>query len=251
MVAMYPLMHTIITWRTITSSFSTALCLTIIGVALILRPVIGWSGTFELPLKDTNGWQFLNYRKIPPNTFRATPTGLKIVVDCSAAPAIFPLTNHLEVTELQFNGQLSGVLKIPPGKQGEKGYDDYAIRVGLVESGSHTLSRWEKKMAPDWVKRLFALAPPGTGVSKICFFNIGTDPKQVGQTRIHPLSNLIQETVVAVPDADGRFAVTNHLAHPLKALAVWIACDGDDTKSSFKAVLYRVELQTRTGGGSE
>jgi hypothetical protein len=213
--------------------------------------VIGWSGTFELPLDNTNRWQFLDYRKIRPNTFHATPAGLEIDVDSSASPAIFPLTNLLEVTELRFSGKLSGILKIPRGKQGEKGYDDYAIRVGLVESGSHTLSWWEKNSAPDWVKRLFALAPPGTGVSKIHFFNIGQDPNQVGRTRMHPLSNLMEETVVAVPDADGGFAVTNRLAHPLRVLAVWIDCDGDDTKSSFKTVLYRVELQTRPAGGSE
>lgn len=212
---------------------------------MLVTPMLGRSGVIEVPLNDTKGWQFLHYRKIPQNAFHATPAGLEIGVTNSAAPAVFPLTKAVEVTELRFRGKFAGVLRMPPGKQGEKGYDDYTLRVGLVESGSRTLNWREKAVAADWVKKLFSLAPKGTGVSRIGFFNLGTDSKQVGQTRTHPLSDLIQETVLAVPDADGRFAVTNRFARPLKVLAVWIACDGDDTKSSFKVLLERVELQTQ------
>jgi len=104
-------------------------------------------------------------------------------------------------------------------------------------------------VAAGWVKKLFALAPRGTGISQIHFFNVGADPKQVAQTRTHPSNDLMRETIVAVPGPDGHFAVTNRFAHPLKVLAVWIACDGDDTKSSFRVILDRVELQTRSEPG--
>jgi hypothetical protein len=202
--------------------------------------------TYILPLNRTNGWQFLNYRKIPPNNFRASPAGLEIGVTNSAAPAVFPLPHPLQVTELRASGRISGSLKVPPGKQGEKGFDDYAVRVGLVAAGSRTLSWREKFVAVDWVKKLFSLAPRGTGISKIHFFNVGSDPKQVGRSRTHPLSELMQETVVAVPDADGRFAFTNRFTKPVSILAVWIACDGDDTKSSFAVTLGKVELETQS-----
>jgi hypothetical protein len=214
-----------------------------VGLAGAFAP-LALCATFNLPLDRTNGWQFLNYRKIPPNTFHATPAGLQIGVTNSAAPAVFPLANPLLVAEMRVSGNISGLLKVRPARQGQKGFDDYTVRVGLVESGSRTLSWLEKRISADWVKRLFALAPPGTGISKIHFLNVGTELKQVGHTRTHPLSNLMQETVVAVPAADGHFAFTNRLARPMSVLAVWIACDGDDTKSSFAVTLHQVELET-------
>jgi hypothetical protein len=202
------------------------------------------AGTFSLPLHATNGWQFLNYRKIPPNTFRAGPAGLEIGVTNSAAPAVFPLTNRLQVAQLRVSGSIVGSLHLAPGNQGEKGYDDFTIRVGLVEAGSRTLSWREKLVSADWVKKLFALAPPGTGISRIHFFNVGLVPKQIGHSRTHPLSPLMQETVVAVPDARGHFAFITHFTPPATVLAVWIASDGDDTKSSFAVTLDTVEFET-------
>ncbi len=197
---------------------------------------------FSLPLAKTNGWQFLAYRKIPANTFRATQGGLEIGVTNSAAPAVFPLTNAALVTELRVTGKISGSLDVPPEKQGAKRFDDYAVRVGLVESGRHTLSWREKRFAADWVKKLFALAPPGTGINKIHFLNIGASARQIGRFRTHPASELLQETVVATPDASGRFSFTNRLTRPINTIAVWISCDGDDTKSSFAVTLSKIEL---------
>lgn len=207
--------------------------------------VRGRSETILLPLTKTNDWQFLSYRKIPPNTFRATPEELEIGITNSAAPAIFPLKGFPQVTELRVTGKISGSLKLPPKKQGEKGFDDYTVRVGLVESGERTLSWRERHFGPDWVKRLFSLAPDGTGIRQIRFFNVGTEPRQIGATRQHPLSELMKETVVAVPDASGQFSFTNKFSSPIKTLAVWISCDGDDTKSSFTVVLTKIELLTK------
>ncbi len=215
-----------------------------IGLALRLASLAS-GGEFILPLDRTNGWQFLSYRKIPPNTFRTGPAGLEVGITHSAAPAVFPLTNELQVTELRVSGSITGTFKVPPGRQGQEGYDDYAVRVGVVESGSRTLNWREKLVAADWVKRLFALAPRGSGIRRIRFFNVGTDTSQVGHTRTHPLSDLMEETVVTVPDAAGHFAFTNRFAQPISVLAIWIACDGDDTKSSFAVTLGKVVLETR------
>ena len=113
------------------------------------------------------------------------------------------------------SGKISGLLNVSPGKQGSKGFDDYTLRVGLVESGTRRLSRREKLMAADWVKTLFSLAPPGTGITRIHFFNLGTLASQVGKTRVHPMSDLIEETVVAVPEAGGHFSFTHRFAQPM------------------------------------
>lgn len=198
-----------------------------------------------MPLYRTNGWQFLRFRNIPANTFRASPAGLEVAVTNSAAPAILPLTNQMRVTELRVTGRTSGSLKIAPGKQGQKGFDDYTLRVGLVETGSRTLNWREKLTAAEWVKKLFALAPPGTGINRIHFFNVGSDPHSIGRTRTHPLSNLMEETVVAVSGTNGEFSFINHFPQPLNVLAVWIACDGDDTKSSFVTMLEKVEFEVQ------
>ena len=221
-----------------------------LGVKVALAILLGafaaqrvQGAVFVLPLDHTNGWQFLNYRRIPPNTFRAAAASLEIGVTNSAAPAVFPLPRPLSVTELRASGKITGTLKMPPGRQGEKGFDDYAVRVGLVETGSRTLNWRERLAAADWVKKLFALAPRGRGISRIHFFNVGTSPKQVGQTRTHPLSDLMEETVLTVTDANGDFTFTNRFVRPLNVLAVWIACDGDDTKSSFAVTLTKVELE--------
>lgn len=201
-------------------------------------------GTFELPLTQTNGWQFLKYRHILPNTFRCISAGLIIGVTNSAAPAVFPLTNEMRVTELRVRGKISGSLKVPPDKQGEKGFDDYTLRVGLVEPGIHTLNWWEKLTAADWVKKLFALAPSGMGIGKIHFFNIGTETAQIGHSWTYPSKDLMEQTVVAVPNAGGDFSFTNRFTTPLKVIAAWISSDGDDTHSSFVVTLKQVEFKT-------
>ncbi|MGI8964545.1 MAG: hypothetical protein ACR2H1_00465, partial [Limisphaerales bacterium] len=56
---------------------------------------------------------------------------------------------------------------------------------------------------------------------------------------------LLEETVAAVPEADGHFTFTTRLAQPMDVVAVWISCDGDDTKYSFAVVLNKVELVTK------
>lgn len=205
-------------------------------------------GTFDLPLTRTNGWQFLKYRHILPDTFHSTSSGLVIGVNNSAAPAVFPLTNELNVTELRVRGKISGSLKVPPAKQGEKGYDDYTLRVGMVEPGTRTLSWWEKLAAAGWVKKLFSLAPPGTGIGKIHFFNVGTASAQIGRKQMYSSNGLMEQTVVAVPNIDGSFNFTNRFNKPLKVIAIWISCDGDDTQSSFAVTLKQVTCKTSATG---
>ncbi|HKI69024.1 MAG TPA: hypothetical protein VKA67_05505, partial [Verrucomicrobiae bacterium] len=129
---------------------------------------------------------------------------------------------------------------------GEKGFDDYTLRVGLVEPGTQRLNWWEKMTAADWVKKLFSLAPPSTGIGRIHFFNVGTDATQIGRKRMYSRDGLMEQMVVAVPDADGNFTFTNHFDKPLRVIAVWVSCDGDDTHSSFAVTIRQVAFATAT-----
>lgn len=167
-----------------------------------------------------------------------------IGVTNSAAPAVFPLTNELRVIGFNVSGKISGSLNVPPAKQGQKGFDDFALRVGLVEPGTRALNWGQKMVAADWVEKLFSLAPPGRGISKIHFFNVGTDIAQIGRSWTYDSDVPMEQTVVAVPDVSGRFAFTNRFAQPLDVIAIWISSDGDDTRSSFAITLNQVQFTT-------
>jgi hypothetical protein len=217
----------------------TMIVLMLAGIASLVH-----AGTFVLPLDRTNGWQFLTYRKITPNAFHSTPAGLVIGVTNSAAPAVFPLTGELRVVGLKVSGSISGSLNMPPGAQGKKGFDDYALRVGLVESGSLRLNWRDRLLAADWVKRLFALEPPNSGIGGIHFFNVGTEAGQIGHERHYSGDVPMEQAVECVPNAEGHFSFNMHFMQPIKVIAVWISCDGDDTDSSFAITLKQVALET-------
>jgi hypothetical protein len=195
-----------------------------------------------LPLSEQSKWQVLQYSSLPPHRVRFSGTGLEIIVDGSAMPLIFPLSERLRVRSILVKGRVEGTLRVPPERQGEKEFDDYVFRIGLVERGERTLNFVQRQLAADWVRRLFELAPKGSGISKIHFFNVGAERAHIGQQRQHPLSDLIVEQVVAVPRTDGRFDFAHALARPLDTIAVWLSSDGDDTASRFTVLVEHIEL---------
>jgi hypothetical protein len=198
--------------------------------------------SIPVPLGDQGKWQILQYSRIAPHKVRFSKAGLEMTVDASAMPLVYPLPKPFATKRIRVKGQIEGKLEIPAGRQGEKGYDDYAFRVGLVEPGSRTLGSVQRRFVADWVRKLYELAPPGSGISGIHFFNVAVEKNHVGKKRQHPLSDLIREEVVAIPRADGRFDFEHVLAQPLQTIAVWLSSDGDDTKSTFTVRVEAIEL---------
>jgi hypothetical protein len=186
-----------------------------------------------IPLTADAGWEVLRYRAIAPHVVAFGAEGLRIDVNASAAPLVYPLDSPRRVRGLRAEGRIVGT----------RGADDYALRVGLVEVGTRRPGWIERTLAPTWVQRLFALAPPDLGIAGIRFFNVALSPSQIGQSRQHPASALITERVVSAPDASGRFTVAVDLDTPLESAAVWISVDGDDTGSRFTVTLTRLQLQ--------
>ena len=201
-----------------------------------------WSVT--IPVEDDEGWQLLRYSNIPPHAVDFSPIGLRVQVDHSAAPLVYPLSVPTAVARLTVRGRVDGDLRVAPRRQGEEGFDDYVLRAGLVLTGSRRLGFFRRMFTPEWVKMLYAVAPPNQGISKVRFFNVGTDQDQIGQRRVHPLSDLFEEEVVAVPRADGTFELDVPLIPPVEAVAVWLSIDGDDTGSVFTVLVERVSLST-------
>lgn len=200
------------------------------------------SSDVAIPLNDQSKWQVLQYNKIPAHRVRFSEGGLEMAVDRSAMPLIYPLPKAYAAKKIRVRGRVEGKLAIPPGRQGEQGFDDYVFRVGLVEPGKRTLTGPQRWFAAPWVKKLFELAPEGSGISGIHFFNVAMDKSYLGKKRQHPLSDLIQEEVVAVQRTDGRFDFEHTLARPLQTIAIWLSSDGDDTGAKFTVHVERIEL---------
>jgi len=222
----------------------------VLGIAaLALASVSGAqeprSRVLTVPLDEPSSWQALKYSRLPPHRVRFSSAGLEMAVDGSAMPLIYPLAERLRVSTVRVKGRVEGTLRVPPGRQGEEKYDDYVFRIGLVEPGERTLNFVQRQLAAAWVRKLFELAPKGTGISKIHFFNVGADKAHIGRQRQHPLSDLIVEKVVAVARPDGRFDFAHALDRPLDTIAVWLSSDGDDTGSKFTVLVEQIELQGR------
>ena len=199
--------------------------------------------TLRVPLNDERRWHALQYDKRTPHTLRFTESGLDISVRRSAMPLLCPLPQAVRVNSIHVKGRIVGSIGVTPEKQGMKGYDDYSLRVGLHEPGTTTLTAREPRAAAHWVKALFDLAPAGRGIAKVHFLNLGVDRSEVGRTRQHPMSKLLEEEVVAAPQPDGRFDFVRALNPPMEVCAVWICVDGDDTKSSFQTILNQLDFE--------
>jgi hypothetical protein len=228
-----------------TSLSSAAVALAFLATPLSAQQGRPSSGSVVLPLSEQGNWQVLQYSNLPPHRISFSKAGMEMKVDGSAMPLIYPLPEPVRVASIRVKGRLEGALQVPPGHQGEKNFDDYAFRIGLVEPGERTLNFVQRQLAARWVRKLFELAPKGSGISRIHFLNVGTEKTQIGRQRQHPLSDLIVEKVVAVPRPDGRFDFVHALDRPLQTIAVWLSSDGDDTGSKFTVLVEEIELRGR------
>ncbi len=205
------------------------------------------SPPLSIPLDSAEGWQVLEYSNIPSHDIDFAADGMTIMVRHSASPVIFPIKPRT-VSTLKVSAEISGELSLKPLPQGDKGNDDFLFRIGLVYEGEQTLNFIQRSFAARWIKTLFELAPEGTGVERIQFFNAYSDPSLADSTRVHPLSDLISEHfVIYVPQAAGselrkvQFEVQPKTDR--RVLALWLSSDGDDTKSSFRVKIREIELR--------
>ena len=112
--------------------------------------------------------------------------------------------------------------------------------------GDQTLGFFQRSFAAKWIKTLFDLAPEGTGVDRIEFYNVYSDADLAGGARVHPLSELINEQfVVAAPEISTTPSAIKLRIEPgsgKKVLALWISSDGDDTGSSYRVRIENITL---------
>ncbi|MCB0341800.1 MAG: hypothetical protein KDD59_06105 [Bdellovibrionales bacterium] len=204
-----------------------------------------WS-VLAIPLQSSNGWQNLTYRKIPANKVVFDSEGLTIDVDKSASPLIYPLEKALAVNAVEVKLKIEGDLKFKQKmRQGQKKADDFRFRLGLVLKGENRLNFFQKAIAADWIKKLYSLAPEGVGIDKIYFLNLVDQTDLIGNTRQHPLSELISENMqwsIEHNESTEPFALKAKLDGPHDVLAIWLSSDGDDTLSKYKVNVKSISL---------
>ena len=199
----------------------------------------------EVSIRDASDWTTLAFRKIPVNTVRFSDDGLHIGVDKSASPLVHKLDVPLTIRGIHIEASWRGALTVPDGAvQGDKGADDFVLKAGLIESGSQTLNWLQRRMAAQWIKTLFKLAPIGRGVERIHFLSTTQDAALVGSSRTHPLSDLLFESRITPLTEPGRFEMHQTFDEPVEILGLWLSVDGDDTGSEFDVQIHSIRLLT-------
>lgn len=201
---------------------------------------------FQVSLGQSEKWKHLTYNKIPKHEVVHKNSELLLKVRSSSGPNIYPFEGLKKIDAIFVEGSIDRLLTLnEDGVQGDKKNDDFVLRVGLVVPGDKTLNWAQRQIAAKWVLELHSLAPPGQGLSHIQFFNAVQSGDLIGQSREHPLSSLIKESFVWKIAEPGRFALQFDLPQPLTVAALWLAVDGDDTKSDFDLKLTQLEFRIK------
>jgi hypothetical protein len=201
------------------------------------------AGAIALPLHQPDAWRQLEYQDIEANNVSFTSAGMAVTVAGSASPLVYPMEKPLMVRRVVVEGHLSKLLDLPPEIQGSEGYDDFALKIGLVVAGDKTLGIFERIFGAKWLGTLFALAPQGSGIGQIHFLNAVQDKILLGRQRRHPQSDLYFENNVWLLDQTGDFNLSHTLDKPLPVVAIWVSIDGDDSDSSYTTRITRLLLE--------
>jgi hypothetical protein len=151
------------------------------------------------------------------------------------------------VSGLRVRGQVIGSLAVAAGDQGREGFDDYALRAGLVEAGRRRPGLWARLMAPRWLREVYGRLERHEGIEAVHFYVLALTDGQLGAERQHPLHPLLRERIVAAPAADGGFDLRVEVDPPLRALGVWLNVDGDDTASRFRLRISTLQIGVQDG----
>lgn len=214
-------------------------------LALSLLFIASAAASLEVPVDNLQSWVILSFSKIKPNEVSVEKGEMHIAVRNSASPLIYKFDKPLRITGFTVEASWTGALNIPPDAiEGDKGADDFVLKFGIVEAGDRRLNWLQRRIAADWIKQLFELAPPDSGVSRINFLSTTQQESLLGTTRTHPLSDLLFENRILYLDSTGPFEMSYDFAEPVEALGLWLSIDGDDTGSNFDLRIRDIALRT-------
>lgn len=194
---------------------------------------------------DSGQWQTLSYSSLPKHKLSFEKGELEIKVKKSAMPLIYPLESQQKISSICIKGKKTGKIDLKNSKlQGQKGSDDFVIRLGLVEKGDETLNWFQRKIAASWVLKLFSLAKDNEGINKIHFFTAVQDKSLLENQREHPLGKglMLEKNIWYLKASQSNFEFSYKLDKAIESLAIWLSVDGDDTNSEFTLKLHKLEL---------
>jgi len=197
-----------------------------------------------IPGTQVEDWQIERYAHIPANTVSLSKTAMTVSVRNSAGPIVYAFDQARTISGFHVRGTFSALPHFArPDIQGNKGADDFPLRIGFVVAGDKHLNFVQRLVAADWVKRLYQTAPNGIGLDRVQFYTLSQRPELVGRTRIHPDSDLVHETFFATASKPGPFHYNYRLPEPLQVIAIWISMDGDDTHSNYDVTLTELGIE--------
>lgn len=200
----------------------------------------------DVPVDDLEPWTVLSFNNIQPNEVSVVDGAMHIKVRGSASPLIYKLDEPTGITGFTVVATWNGELRIPDdATEGDENADDFVLKFGIVEAGDRRLNWFQRRVAADWIKQLYELAPKDGGVNRINFLSTTQRQERLGESRTHPLHDFLHETRILYLDAPGPFVMTHDFSAPVEALALWVSVDGDNTGSDFDLRLERITLRTR------
>lgn len=195
-------------------------------------------GMLIIPL-NKESWTEFKFNKIEANkvTFGES---IEVEVNKSASPLIHKLDKSKEISSFEVEIEVFGNIKNSLDNNFE---EDSIFRIGFVAKGNEKLTGPKKWFAADWVKKMFTLAPPESGLDKIYFFNVSYQKTLIDQERTHPSSRFLHEKVISSFDQNtGNLKIVKKLKNPIDTVALWISIDGDNTISMFKTKIKKIVL---------
>ncbi len=200
--------------------------------------------TFLIPLGPSERWKNYTFSDIKPNKVTFSEEAVTLMVNHSASPLLYNLPETLDTTSVQVKATLKDSLQpLPQGaQQGEKNYDDFILRVGLILKGDDRLSWLQRRVAPAWLIEMEKQLPEDIGIDKVLFYTTCRQKQLVNKKRNHFLSSKLEEKCVTLLDGTGEFEISVNLEKPKKVVGIWLASDGDDLKQKFQLQIHKIEL---------
>ncbi len=179
----------------------------------------------------------LNYRNKPSHQISRSKDLLTLSVRKSSSFLLFPLDGKSAVKSLTLKGAVSALSL-------KENVDDFYLRVGPALAGQKKLNFLQRAVAPDWIKTLADLGRSRQlGFAKLDLYLVAGPATPSWQTRKHPSSQLISETVAKVLTAPGEFTfeIEFESGRP-PALAIWLGADGDDSQAEFDLEIKELQV---------
>ncbi|MDF1811879.1 MAG: hypothetical protein P1V20_06680 [Verrucomicrobiales bacterium] len=216
----------------------------------VVQALVALASAEEIPLrvKSTThpyGWRLLAFKNSKANTLYTSNGSLLVAVNASSGPLVYSFGEVKTISGFTFQGTVDGLILLPALKnQGESGADDFVLRFGIILSGDKKMTRLQSMLAPVWVRELAVMGPKGTGLGKIDFYNVANGSGPIWKQRMHPSGNqMLKETIACSLQQPGEIFLDKAYSSPVRAVGLWIACDGDDTGSKFNLAIDRIEIR--------